>query len=490
MTPYLLNILIEIFELNKFRPKISKEKYPIINIFIIGYFINCDNFKTRKYSLKIDYLIHYINFILFFSINNNNMEDKYTTNIYQLVSYNDKKYYVFKYAKNDGTSKLFIIDEEDFEKVVSSGFSIYKMGEYVGFIANKKTYYVHNLVMDKVQGGGKGQQYTVDHINRITHDNRKANLRIISQSEQNMNQNKRERIVKLPKNCGVSIDKLPKCVWYRSADKTHGDRFILELKGGDKHLRWQTSTSKLISTYDKFVEIIEIILKLNKVHPEYFAGRNVVENYTDHALQLIKEYNKIISRTNFNCIKNNLVEIPKKIILESLAHTASDKMKKYLETLDPLSKTGKNHQNKIPPESGITPNMIPKYCGYRPAKGHSGDYFEIDRHPQINDNNRGQWRTSTSKYISLKVKFDQLMEKLEEIKDNPIVPKNPTKKTSTVKKSGNGKITGGSEKTNKITKELFSHKKYGSKTSRSVHSSIKSTIKPKLKSNKFISKDI
>jgi hypothetical protein len=53
----------------------------------------------------------------------------------------------------------------------------------------RKTLYLHNFIMNRLTFDGKGSTETVDHINGNGFDNRKVNLRIISQSLQNMNTN-------------------------------------------------------------------------------------------------------------------------------------------------------------------------------------------------------------------------------------------------------------------------------------------------------------
>ena len=154
-------------------------------------------------------------------------------NDYQLVKYNGNSYYVFSYNRDNNPSGLFVVDKEDLNKVLDMKHTWYKVSDYVGtnILKNnvKTAHYLHNVIMDVPTGGGKGQKITVDHINRITHDNRKSNLRIVSQSQQNCNQKRRGREITLPKKCGVTVDQIPKCVWYKPVRGAHGEAFVLEM---------------------------------------------------------------------------------------------------------------------------------------------------------------------------------------------------------------------------------------------------------------------
>ena len=69
--------------------------------------------------------------------------------------------------------------------------------------------------MNKLTFEGKGQQHSVDHINRVGRDNRKENLRMAtSQSAQNFNTKKRERKIELPEDCDITPDMIPRNIWY------------------------------------------------------------------------------------------------------------------------------------------------------------------------------------------------------------------------------------------------------------------------------------
>lgn len=150
----------------------------------------------------------------------------------------------------------FIIDKEDEENVKSRHWYATTNGSYIGCHVtiddSKKMLYLHNFVMNKLTFNGKGQKETVDHINRNGLDNRKCNLRIISQTLQNINQKKKARTAKLPEG----ISDLPKHVWYIKPTGNHGDRFAIEIKS--ENILRKTTSSKKVSIQDKLVEALQI----------------------------------------------------------------------------------------------------------------------------------------------------------------------------------------------------------------------------------------
>nr|AEX62827.1 hypothetical protein mv_R622 [Moumouvirus Monve] len=174
------------------------------------------------------------------------------------------------------------------------------------------TYYLHNEIMDKEHGGGKGQKYTIDHISRNTHDNRKVNLRLVTQTTQNENQKRRERTVVLPDGCSIDIDEIPKCVYYQKPQSGHGEMFVLELKKNGVKKCWKSSSSVKKSLEDKLIEIKEILLSVSDEYPELMEDKNIIQNYSDEAIKLIKEFNAIIKLTDFDCVEENLIKVPKK----------------------------------------------------------------------------------------------------------------------------------------------------------------------------------
>ena len=73
---------------------------------------------------------------------------------------------------------------------------------------------------------------------------------------------KKSLVSKLPKNCGISHDNLPKYCYYCPESTKRGDHFIIE---GHPKLdkKYQTSTSKNISINDKYQQLIQYVSALN-----------------------------------------------------------------------------------------------------------------------------------------------------------------------------------------------------------------------------------
>jgi hypothetical protein len=193
---------------------------------------------------------------------------------YRFVTHTGKDY-VVGLIQHNGKDVQFVFDREDFEKVEKRPWHV-SSGKYIGstFYLDggvKLELYLHNLVMNRNAFNGKGQKETVDHINRNSLDNRKENLRIVSQSQQNMNQTKKKRNVILPEGCGVNPEEIPTHIWYVRAQGHHGDRFAIEFK--TEGVCWKTTSSKALSTREKLdlatLKVAELYLQFPQLHPIY-----------------------------------------------------------------------------------------------------------------------------------------------------------------------------------------------------------------------------
>jgi hypothetical protein len=208
------------------------------------------------------------------------------------IEYNNIKYIVGKLYKKDMPIK-FIFDKDDEEKVKSRFWHCTSAGyisssQYID--GKERQLLLHRLVMNKLDFPGKGATESVDHINRNPLDNRKENLRIISQTEQNLNQKKKPRnIVELPENCGIEPNEIPRHIWYVKPNGAHGDRFAIELK--TENLVWKTTSSKKLSLKEKLNQAKE---KLEQLYIQYpYLNPDMNEN-TIKAQELCKSFDEII----------------------------------------------------------------------------------------------------------------------------------------------------------------------------------------------------
>ena len=168
------------------------------------------------------------------------MSEKEKRGELNIVEFKDNKYIVIKIKFTSKDKKidkyLFgIIDYDQKEKLLKyNEWHTINNHTYIGttyYDEKKIELYLHNVIMD-VTPKGKGSYITVDHINRIGLDNRKVNLRLLNQSEQNFNQSNRSKI----------HSEFPKYIVYLPEENTkngkneHGERYEVDLRGLPKDI--------------------------------------------------------------------------------------------------------------------------------------------------------------------------------------------------------------------------------------------------------------
>jgi hypothetical protein len=211
--------------------------------------------------------------------------------VYKHCLYNNKEYTIMQIKSND--SYIYsVIDREDFSKIkdyswhyISSGY----IGHTIQVDETRRELYLHNLIMGRLGFPGKGSTNSIDHINRNGLDNRKENLRLITQTEQNLNQKQKERRVELPPELGVKVEEIPKHIWYIKPNGNHGDRFGIDLK--TENIKWKTTSAKNVSLQDKLESAKEKLQELYRLYP-YLNPDN--EDRAEEIETLTKSYNEII----------------------------------------------------------------------------------------------------------------------------------------------------------------------------------------------------
>jgi hypothetical protein len=171
--------------------------------------------------------------------------------VYTSVIYNTNEYMVGSLVSK-GKEVKFVFDKEDFDKIKDKTWHL-STNRYIshGVIVDgkKKELYLHNLVMDRLEHPGKGSKESIDHISRNGLDNRKENLRLITQTDQNLNQKRKGRTITLPPDADIKVEDIPKHIWYIKANGHHGDRFGIDLK--TENIKWKTTSAKNIILKDK-----------------------------------------------------------------------------------------------------------------------------------------------------------------------------------------------------------------------------------------------
>jgi hypothetical protein len=212
------------------------------------------------------------------------------------VEVDNKKYTIGTVVHKD--SKLQFIIDFDYKPIVEK-YSWHKCSSYISSSyycdGKKKEIFLHNLIMNKFSFEGKGQKETVDHINRNPLDNRKCNLRIISQSLQNMNQKRRKRHVTLPETYNLNPDDLPKHIFYIPARGNHGDGFCVEFKKEGRRIYNPCIRSNILTIEEKLEKIKVLLQKGYELHQEFNPNyeENIREILSNGYIEIIDKMHKL-----------------------------------------------------------------------------------------------------------------------------------------------------------------------------------------------------
>lgn len=176
-----------------------------------------------------------------------------------------------------------------------------------------KEVFMHEVVMElKRQEDNNINNHSILHINRIGLDNRRSNL-IYNNQQNEKNIKKRKRTVNLPVDSQIYADELPSYVWYMKPDKSHGDRFRVQIGS----IRWNSSSSKKKTLRYKLEETKLFIKQLKKDQPELFNNISMNGDFTHNGKILFDEFYKIIHRAGYTNINKYVIKNATKELLKN-----------------------------------------------------------------------------------------------------------------------------------------------------------------------------
>lgn len=235
---------------------------------------------------------------------------------YEVTDSSGDAYYIALVNGDNGTDTVFKFSIESLDKFTNfNGYdnpTWYHMSNgYIATTVKSKIVYFHQHIMDYY-----GQQsdptlnrgLSVDHINQDKLDNRRTNLRLATQHEQNMNTSREyEKCTNLPDNCQFTAADIPKYISFYperiSNGAKHGMHFVVEFKLPASKQKISRKTTKSVdkSIYYKFIQAIKIRHQLFTEHPQ-------IHNFTDSDELLCEHLELMFHIANMDAIPTGTAE--------------------------------------------------------------------------------------------------------------------------------------------------------------------------------------
>lgn len=214
-----------------------------------------------------------------------------------------KKRYTVAYINQSGTKIPIVLDRDVYKvirKLDKRWYINNKNHIYCLHSKDSNTYpvYLHEIVVKLSKNNDYDNMSNVPiiHINNIHFDNRIENLQFDTPDKDcAKNTKKKRRIIDLAHH-GINVDNLPTYLWYLKPDKSHGDRFIIEMPN---ILTWRSTASKKVSLRYKLEEAKKYLRFMKSVNPEIFEACSMNGDLTCIGLKLYKEYQSMIAKAGF-----------------------------------------------------------------------------------------------------------------------------------------------------------------------------------------------
>lgn len=219
------------------------------------------------------------------------------------VTHDGKSYAVISMTYK-GKQVPIVMDWEDFVIInkLDKYWKFHK-GGYITCIDRKKNIEVplHKLIM-ALKDKNKLEDLPILHINCLGIDNRRDNL-MYDKTDKHICKNlrKKKRTIELPEESGINPDDIPTYVWYIKPDKTHGERFMVQLGGNI----WQSTSSKSVPLIEKLEHAKDYLRNLKKESPELFENYSMNGEYNINGKKLIDSFFDIIHNGGFEYIEKN-----------------------------------------------------------------------------------------------------------------------------------------------------------------------------------------
>ena len=208
--------------------------------------------------------------------------------IYKIIKRLDKKWYI-----NDKNHIYCLHTEVNSE---TETYPVYMHEVVIKLLLKKPELAPHGVSIGSALNIKYLNKRPIIHINNIHFDNRIENLQFdIPDKEHSKNTRKKSRIINL-KKYGIDVNKLPTYLWYLKPDKSHGDRFIIELPNG---FTWRTTSSKKVSLRYKLEEAKKYLRFMKSKYPDTMKEYSMNGDLTAVGTKLYNSYNMIIEKAGF-----------------------------------------------------------------------------------------------------------------------------------------------------------------------------------------------